>query len=145
MKRITLGDIASLLNVPAPRDTSRSITGIATLAEATADEISLLGSDTYLPQFEKTKAAAVLVSRRVHLTAHVPKTVMLVEDADLAAAKVLELFAPPIPRPPVGIDQSATIAPTAAIGENARIGPHVVIGDNARIGKNTALHGAVYI
>jgi UDP-3-O-[3-hydroxymyristoyl] glucosamine N-acyltransferase len=144
MHSITLGDIAALLNCPPPPNADQRITGIAMLTEAAPDEISLLGAEKYLPQFEKTSAAAVLVSRRSQLPPNA-KNVLLVDDAELATAKVLELFAPPIPRPPIGTHQTAIVAPSASIGENARIGPNVVIADDTRIGKNIVLHAGVVI
>jgi UDP-3-O-[3-hydroxymyristoyl] glucosamine N-acyltransferase len=58
---------------------------------------------------------------------------------------VLALFAPPIPRPPVGRHPSAIVAPSASIGEGTRIGPYVFVGDDARIGRNCVLHAGAYV
>lgn len=145
MPSLTLSDIADLLNTPAPRDSSRAVTGVSTLSDASAAEISFLASDKYLDAFLKTRAAAVLVQKSVKLPANHGKPVLLVDDADLAVAQVLERFAPPIPRPTVGRDHTSFVAPSSSVGENARIGPHVFIGDDCRIGKNVVFHAGVYI
>ena len=144
---LTVSDIAEILRCPSPRggDTSRAVTGIATLRDATESELSFLGSEKYLPDFEKTRAVATIVQKRVKLPPDHGKTVLLVDDADLAVAQLLEKFAPPVPRPPVGRHPLATVAPSASIGENARIGPNVFVGDDCRIGRNVILHAGVYV
>src|SRR6186997_2254687 len=92
----TLGEIASLLGYPAPAAglAQRAVKGMATLGEAGPEELSFLGSDQYLKDFETTRALAVIVQKRVKLTepARARTPTFVVDDADLAVAKVLELF-----------------------------------------------------
>jgi UDP-3-O-[3-hydroxymyristoyl] glucosamine N-acyltransferase len=121
------------------------IEGVAMLLDAGSDELSYLGSDRFVRQFAETRAGAVLVQRRVKLPPDIGKPVLWVDDADLAVARVLELFAPPIPRPPVGVDQAARVAPSAAIGDSAAIGPFVFVGERAKIGARSVLHSGVYV
>jgi UDP-3-O-[3-hydroxymyristoyl] glucosamine N-acyltransferase len=141
----TLADIATLLNAPLREGAQQQITGIASLEEASNSEISFLLADSYLKQFAATQAAAVIVSRRAKLPPNPKPAVLLVDDADLAVAKVLALFAPPIPRPPVGIDKAARIASDAVIAGSAAIAPSVFIGHRARIGNRSVLHPGVFI
>ncbi|HMB96060.1 MAG TPA: UDP-3-O-(3-hydroxymyristoyl)glucosamine N-acyltransferase, partial [Tepidisphaeraceae bacterium] len=141
----TLSEIASLLNVPLRGDGQRKITGIASLEDAGPGDISFLSADSYLNQFEITKAAAVIVHKRVKLPPNARPDVLIVEDADLASAKVLAIFAPPIPRPPIGIDKDARVAADAVIGDNAAIDAHVVVGHRTRIGPRTVVHAGVFI
>src|SRR5215218_2425218 len=110
----TVADISQLLSIPAPTGAAAvTITGVAVLADATPTELSFLGSDRYLKQFAVTRAAAVIVQRRVKVPPGNRVPTLLVDDADLAVARVLELFAPPIPRPPVGVDPAARVAASA--------------------------------
>jgi UDP-3-O-[3-hydroxymyristoyl] glucosamine N-acyltransferase len=145
----TLADIAGMLHLPAPADpavAAREVSGIATLAEAGPDDLSFLGSDSYLKQFATTRAAAVIVQKRVKLPREgVTTPVFVVDDADLAVAKILEMFAPPVPRPPAGTDGSAHVAVSAALAAGAAIGPNVVIGERCSIGADTVLHANVVI
>jgi UDP-3-O-[3-hydroxymyristoyl] glucosamine N-acyltransferase len=141
----TLSHIASLLGLPAPQNPNISISGMATLAEASETDLSFLGSDAYLKEFETTKAAAVLVRKGMKLPPNVSKPILIVDNADLAQAKVLELLAPPIPRPPKGLDASARIAPTAVISEGVAIGPNVTIGERSTIGRGSVIHANVVI
>lgn len=153
MPSLTLAEIAALLHVPAPAGHGdRSVTGMATLTEAGPGDLSFLGSDTYLKQFATTQAGAVIVQKRVKLprdamgaAGATTPPVFVVDDADLAVARLLERFAPPVPRPPVGRHDSAFVAPSASVGEGSRIGPNVFVGDDSRIGRNVVLHPGVYV
>jgi UDP-3-O-[3-hydroxymyristoyl] glucosamine N-acyltransferase len=145
MRTLTLSEIAQILKCPSPGAATRPVTGIAVLTDASEAELSFLGSDKYLPEFAKTRAAGVIVQKRVKLPPDHGKSVFIVDDADLAVATILKEFAPPIPRPPIGRHHQAIVAPSASIADGARIGPNVFIGDDCRIGKNVVLHAGVYI
>ncbi len=143
-KSLTLAQVAELLGVETPADAQRVVRGIATLAEAKADELSFLGSDQYVKHFADTKAAAVIVHKRVRLPQGAATAVFVVDDADLAVARILDHFAPTVARP-MGIDPTAKINATAHVGENAAIAAYVVVGARCRIGRNTILHPGVVI
>src|SRR6185437_14115542 len=96
-------------------------------------------------EYKKTRAAVVIVSKKVKFPVRPDVVALVVDDADLALVKVLELVAPPIPQPTAGVHPSAFISPAAKIGEGAAIGPHVVIGARTTIGKNVRLHPGVVI
>jgi UDP-3-O-[3-hydroxymyristoyl] glucosamine N-acyltransferase len=98
-----------------------------------------------LKQFRATRAGAVLAQKNVKITGEAATVLIIVDDADLAMAKVLELFAQPIPRPPLGIDSQARVDATAVIGQDVRIGPFCVVGRNSRLGRGTVLHAGVFI
>jgi UDP-3-O-[3-hydroxymyristoyl] glucosamine N-acyltransferase len=140
-----LSDIASLLGCTVDSPADPTIDGVATLAEAGPSHISFVGSDAYLRDLSLTRAAAVIVSRRVRLGDSPHPPALVVDDADLALAKVLEVFAPPVQQVSPGIDPSARVDPTSQIGAEARIGPFVVIGAGVRIGRAVSIHGGVNI
>jgi UDP-3-O-[3-hydroxymyristoyl] glucosamine N-acyltransferase len=142
---LSLSEIAALLSCAAPADGARSIAGMAALVDACEHDLSFLSAENYLADFLKTRAAAVIVKKGLKLPADHGRIVFIVEDVDLAQAKVLEKFAPPASRPPLGIDESARIAASADIDEEVSIGPHVVIGNRSRVGRGTVLHAGVTI
>ena len=144
MVKLTLKEIAAMLNCPAPA-VDMPIDGVAMLTEAGPGQLSFLGSDAYLKQFEQTKAAAVIVSRKVQLPAGSGKPVLIVDNADLAVAQVLNRIAPPIARPAKGIHGSAQGDPTAKFGADVAVGALVVIGARTTIGRNTVIHPGVVI
>jgi UDP-3-O-[3-hydroxymyristoyl] glucosamine N-acyltransferase len=142
----TLAEIAQLLGVTLPASAAAmSITGVNSLEAATAAEVTYLSSDQFLKQFATTRAAAVIVQKRVKLPPETSIPILIVDDAELAIAKVLALFAPPVPRPPAGVDAAARVAKTAIIEEGVAVGPFVFIGERCRIGRHTVLHPGVYI
>jgi len=141
----TLSTIAELLKVPFHGDGAVQVSGIASLTEAGPDDVSFITSGAFLSELGTTKAAAIIAAKRVKLPEECGRPVFVVENADLAVAKVLALFAPPIPRPPTGIDVAARIAPSASIPKTAAIGPFVFIGERVRLGERCIVHAGTYI
>ncbi len=129
---------AAAENVPAELE----ITGVATLEEAGATELSFLSNPRYTPQAATTRAAALIVSPDFPANG---RPLLRSRDPQLAYAKALELFYTP-PRYAAGIHPTAVIAPSARIGPNASIGAYAVIGEEAEIGANCTIlpHVVIY-
>jgi UDP-3-O-[3-hydroxymyristoyl] glucosamine N-acyltransferase len=81
----------------------------------------------------------------VKLPPSLGRPALRVDDADLATARILELFAPPVPRPPAGVDSGARVAKSAQLGADVAIGFNVFIGERVRLGARTILHSGVYV
>ena len=141
----TLSDIATLLGCAAPADGDRPINGVATLEEAKPDELSFISSESYAGQLAATRAGGVVMAKKLRLPPPPDKNVLVVDDADLAVAKVLGLFAPPVPRPPEGIDPAARVANSASLGQGVAVGANAFVGERARVGARTVLHPGVYV
>src|SRR5688572_16800975 len=149
----TLADISALIGAAPPADAAHrgvEITGVATLAEANPGEVSFIGSDAFLKQLVGSRAGALIVQRKV-ATRHADeigasgKPLLVVDDADLAVAKVLEHFAPTVPRPPAGVDPAARVESTASLGDGVAVGPNVFVGARSRVGARTVRHSGVYV
>ncbi len=141
----TLGDIAKLIGVPAPGDPLLPISGLASLAEAGPGDLSLVGSEKYAKRAAASRAGAFIVQKRVKLPPGFERPALVVDDADLAMARVQELFAPPVPRPPAGVDRGARVAASASLGEGVAVGPNVFVGERVRLGARSVLHPGVYV
>jgi UDP-3-O-[3-hydroxymyristoyl] glucosamine N-acyltransferase len=141
---IGLRDIAAKVGCAAP-PTDVRITGVATLAEAGPGDLSFLGSEKFIKQFTATRAAAVLAKKSLSLPANAGTIVLPVEDADLAVAMVLPMFAHAPRRPAAGTDPMARVDPSAELGADVAVGPFCVIGPKARIGRGTIIHPQVFI
>ena len=125
------------------------ITGLDQIESAKPGDLTFIGSDKYGKLWPQSKASAALVTRK--FAAAVPPregtALILVNNADLAMATILELFAPekpvggmgvpshvndsaapPVIHPTAIIDPSVKIGPGCIIGAYCIIGPHVVIG-----------------
>jgi len=140
----SLSEIAHLIGSSVFED-GIDIAGVATLEEAGPRDLSFVGSESYLPLLAQTQAAAVVVQKRLKVPATWNRPALMVDDADLAMAKVLELFAPPVPRPPVGVDPLARVAKSANLGSDVAVGPFAFIGERCRMGNRVVIHAGVFI
>ena len=140
----TLSEIARLLGLKYESQTDRPIRRVASLEDATENDLSYINSERYLERFAATKAGVVIALDTLKL----PSTlaiVLRVPDAELAIGKVLALFAPSLAPPMVGIHPTAVIAESAIIGNNVSVGANVSIAVGAKIGNHTILHANVVI
>lgn len=118
------------------------IGGMNTVPEAGPNEITWVSDDRFAASLEASRAGAVVVKSGFGPT---PMPAILCEDPELGVLRILEVFAPPLPTPPVGCDPAAHFAPDATTGEQTAIGPNVFIGPGARIGNRCVLHPNVFI
>jgi UDP-3-O-[3-hydroxymyristoyl] glucosamine N-acyltransferase len=141
-----LGDIAELLQAPLVRgDPQKQISGVAALTDAGPADVSFLSSDAHRKDFATTRAAGVIVQEGLKFPPNARTAILTVDNAELALARVLGLFAPAMPRPPAGIDSAARVAPDATIAPDAAIGPFVFIGQRSFVGARAVLHPGVIV
>jgi len=139
----TVGELAKMCDGTVSGDAADTITGAASLAEATSGEITFYGNPRYLAAFRRTRASAALVPQ--DFEEQIVGAQIRVADPSKAFEQVVLKFAPqPISFPP-GIHPSAVIAPEASLGKNVAIGPYVVVEADARIGDGTRIGAHSYI
>lgn len=123
-------------------DGAVTITALAQLHTAQRGQLSFIGSKKYARDWPKSNASAALIGEDL-LDGVEPgegRALIAVENADLAMAAVLELFAPAPDRPEPGIHPSAVIDPTATLGNDVTVGPHCFVGPHAQLGDGCILH-----
>ncbi|MEM0980649.1 MAG: LpxD N-terminal domain-containing protein, partial [Cyanobacteria bacterium P01_H01_bin.58] len=138
-------DIAHHLNARLePGNIDLDIHGVATLDEATAQDITFLTNAKYQSKIKKSSAGAIIVSEKFVADG---LTIPLVRVAypDLAFAQAIELFHPQS-RPQAAIHPTAVLGQDVKLGQNVFIGPYVVMGDRVTIGDNVVIHAhcAIY-
>jgi UDP-3-O-[3-hydroxymyristoyl] glucosamine N-acyltransferase len=134
------------------------LTGIASLSEACAGQISFFADPRFKGLLKTTQASAILIAEP---SPEFKGSQIIVRNPALAYAKVAALFAPP-PKA-VGISDRAflsesavigngvSIYPLAYVGDQAVLGDHVIvfpgvfIGDRVKIGSNTVLYPNVTV
>jgi UDP-3-O-[3-hydroxymyristoyl] glucosamine N-acyltransferase len=152
----TLQQIADLLGLAAPDGAAGcTISGVSSLQEAGPGDVAIIKSKAYLKEFGQTRAGAViaeknldaaqLASARREAGNAKPVALLTAPDAELAINRVLEMFAPPVPRPPMGIDALAHVAGDVQIGAETGIGPFATIGAGAKIGQRCAIYAGVHV
>ncbi len=140
-----------------------TVSGVATLAEATPNEVSFLGNEKYYKDFLATKAGIVLVPPALP---EYPEGVAFieVENPSLAFNAMVEHFMKAANDFEPGIAPSAVVSPTAKlnpdkvrvcagaiiedgaeIGDGSDIGPGCVIGKSAVLGKDCKLYARVVV
>ena len=136
---ITLSQIAEtigadLSSVPkALRETV--ITGINSLSQAGAGEITFLSSASHLANLETTRAEAIVVQQEHADKAPVP--VLVHPQPYIAYALMSELF--------IAGRKDQSVHPSAVVSDSAVIGSNVYIGENAVIGDNVSIENDVQI
>ena len=124
-------------------DPALKITGAASLAEATASEISFFVNRKYVGLLRKTRASAVFVPPDFaeQITA---AQIRVSNPAKAFEQVVLKLAPKPIGFAP-GVHPTAIVDPGAQLGERVSIQPHAVIEAGAKIGDDTIIGAGTYI
>ncbi len=141
-RSMTVAQIAERVGGTLEGDGTKTVTVLLPLHQAGPDAISWVGSTEYLKQAATSKAAALIIPKDSPPLEG--KTVIRVDDPDVAMIAVLEALAPPMDRVEPGIHPSAVIGEGAKV-DGAAIGPHVVVGARSTIGAGTQLHAGASI
>jgi len=149
MPRYTASDLAQRVGGALEGDGSLSLTGVAPLAEAGPGELSFVSEARYVDDWHQSRASAALVSSDVglELNSDAGRALIVVDQADLAMAWALDLFAEPLPESGSGpgVHPTSVVDPTAELGADVEVGPFCHIGAHARIGASSVLHGSITI
>lgn len=145
MTSYTIQEINDLLNGELIGNTTNQIEGPSQLQNAKQNHISFIGSSKYLKYWEDSKASAVLINDNLTLDPGHNRAVIKVKNADLAMAKILELFNPPAPVFQADIHPTAVIHETAKIGSDCKIGANCYVGKDVELGNGVVLYPNVCV
>ncbi|PLW70515.1 UDP-3-O-(3-hydroxymyristoyl)glucosamine N-acyltransferase [Pseudohalioglobus lutimaris] len=139
---MSLGELAQRFDLELSGDPDRSVSGLATLASAGADEIGFLSNKKYVSQLATTRAAAVIL--HPDLVDECPVWTLATEHPYVAFARITAVFdrSPPAA---AGIHPSAVVSPDATIAADASIGPNAVVEAGAGIGAGALVGANAYI
>ena len=131
----TANEIAERVGGDVVGDGSIELGGFAQADAAMPGDLTFAENMQFFSLAEQSQASAILAPCK--FTSET-KTVIRVEDARIAFARVLPLFFPEKQFAP-GIHPSAVIAESAHVADTATIGPNCIIGESAAIGEQTVL------
>ena len=138
--------VGASIEAPEGFDASQVVTGLNTVDRAGPSELTFVGNGKYAKLLESSRALAAVVSDGVELPAGAAaRAILRVKNADHAMIAILERFAHAERLPPIGIDRTARVDPTARSGEGARIGAFVTVERGAVIGARAALFDGVRV
>ncbi|MDO7173940.1 UDP-3-O-(3-hydroxymyristoyl)glucosamine N-acyltransferase [Mariniflexile sp. AS56] len=135
----SVAEINSILNGELVGNTTQTIEGPEQLQNANTNHITFIGSKKYVKHWADSKACAAVINDNLDIEPGDNRALIKVKNADLAMAKILELFNP---APPVF---DTDIHPTAVIHESAKIGSGCKIGANCYVGKDVELGDGVIL
>ncbi|MFK5973946.1 MAG: UDP-3-O-(3-hydroxymyristoyl)glucosamine N-acyltransferase [Flavobacteriaceae bacterium] len=145
MKSYTLTEINSLLQGELIGNTTQSITGPEQLEKAEPQHITFIGNRKYALLWETSKASIAIINETISLDPGSNRALIKVKNADLAMAKLLELFDPGPPSFEVDIHATAVVHKSAKIGANCKIGANSYVGKDVELGDGTILYPNVTI
>src|SRR3989338_7766557 len=140
--RKTVAEIAKLVNGEVVGNSNIAITGLRGIKEALEGDLTFVDNPKYAPLIERTKASAIIVSRKVISQA---KTLIHADNPSLAFSKVASLFIEEDRLPLKGIHKTAIIAEDAQIGKNVAVGPYAIIEGKVKIGDGSVIHSGCFI
>ena len=121
MKSYTIQEINEILKGVVIGNTIQHITAPEQLEVASDSEISFIGNKKYEKLWSSSKACVAVVNENISIEPGENRAFIKVKNADLAMAKILELYNPPSPV------FEEEIHPTAVIHKSAKIGKNCVI------------------
>ena len=132
----SLGEIAEISGAELIGDVDAQVVGAASLATASANEVSFLANKRHVRYLSETRAAAVFVSGEY--AERCPVNTLVSQDPYLAFVKVLRFFHPS-PDVAPGIHAAAIVSPDSRVAKTASVGAAAVIGSNSNVGEHTVI------
>lgn len=145
MKSFTIQEINAVLGGELVGNTDQRILGLEEIDKAGDSQITFIGSRKYVQKWENSKAAAAIINEGLKAEPRENRALIIVKNADLAMAKLLEVFIKETPHFDVDIHPTAVIHETATIGEGSKIGAGCYIGKDVVLGAAVIIYPNVTI
>lgn len=136
--------IADLLNGTVEGDPNVTVHKLAKIEQGEPGSLSFLANPVYTPYVYNTNASIIIVNKDFKPEQPVKSTMIRVENAYDAFAKLLEIYNQ-IKLNQAGISKNSSVSPTASLGQKIYIGDFAVIGENSTIGNNVKIFPQVFI
>ncbi|MBN2183374.1 MAG: UDP-3-O-(3-hydroxymyristoyl)glucosamine N-acyltransferase [Sedimentisphaerales bacterium] len=120
----------------------RQIKSIGPIDATGENDITFVSNEKHRKTLNCSRAGAVIVSRPLE---DLPMPQLVVGDVNEALIEVLNLFAPELKAPSVGIDTTAKVGRDVKIGDAVSIGAYAIIDDGVEIGQNSVIGGGCKI
>ena len=142
--QFTAKQIAGITGGEIEGNPDAAVSKLSKIEEGEPGSISFLSNPLYTPYIYETKATIVIVNKSFVAEKPVAATMIRVEAADIAFAKILEFYNQ-IKYDRKGISSHSVIAASAKVGENVYAGEFVVVGENVVLGNNVKLYPHVFV
>lgn len=136
--------IAEYLGGTVEGDENASVKTFAKIEEGVKGAISFLANPHYAHYLYDTQSSIVLVNKDFQLEREVSATLIRVDNAYEAIARLLTLYQSTMQKRR-GVHPLACVAETAQLGEDCYVGPFAYVGENAVVGKGCQIYAGVVI
>ena len=140
----TAQQIAGLLNGQIEGNADVKISKLSKIEEGEPGSISFLANPKYIPYLYSTKASLVIINKSFELNGAVSATLIRVYSAEIAFAKLLEMYNQ-VKLNKTGISKLSFISDSAKVGSNIYAGEFAFVGENVKIGNNVKIYPQVYL
>jgi len=141
-KEFKLSELAEKIGGTLEGKPDRVVRGLASIEAAGPDEVTFLSNVKYERHVAESRAAAVIVPRDY---AGPGKSLIRCEDSYFAFRQAMVLMYGFREAPMQGVDERASIDPSADLGENVTVMPFAFVGPRAKVGDHTVIYPNVYI
>lgn len=136
--------IAEFLKAEIIGDPNITVYTVSKIEEGKEGSLSFLANSKYVKYLYETNSSIILISRNLVPDKAVKPTLIVVDDAYQAFAKLLNLYNS-FSTKKVGKDDQVYISKSAKIGEEVYIGAFSYLGENVIIGNNVQIYPQVYL
>ena len=147
-KTLTVAEIADIVGGQVVGNADIQISRVASLDQATQDDVSFLSNLKLEQQLNTTHASCVLLSdgyeKVIDLNNIKSLTVVLCKDPYLAFARVAQAL-DNTPLPARDISPTASIHPSVVLQKNVKIASGAVLDKDCHIGNNVSIGANVYL
>ncbi|MFO8001319.1 MAG: UDP-3-O-(3-hydroxymyristoyl)glucosamine N-acyltransferase [Marinilabilia sp.] len=140
----TAQQIAELINGEIEGDAGQIVRDVTKIEEGKPETLTFLSNPKYEQHIYTTDASVVIVNKSFEPEKPVKATLIKVDDAYQALARLLQFYESSLPRKK-GIEQPSFIDSSAKVGEFIYVGAFAYIGENAKIGNNVQIWPGTFI
>jgi len=145
MQSFTIDEINAILEGELIGNTTHKIQGPEQLEKAQSNHITFIGSSKYERLWDSSNASAAIVNEKTNIEPGDNRAFIKVKNADLAMAKILEVFNPDPPVFDNDIHQTAVIHESATLGTGCKIGAGCYVGKDVVLADGVILYPNVTI
>ncbi len=117
MKSFTIQEIATIVDGELFGNISEPIIGLETIDAAIKGHATFIGNRKYARKWDASNASVAIVTKSIELEPKESAALIKVANADLAMAKLLEVFSPESPHFDNDIHATAVIHPSVVLGK----------------------------
>lgn len=145
MKSYTISEINEIIKGELVGQTNHQITGPEQLDKSTVNNISFIVNKKYGEMWSDSKASAAVIDSSLEIEPGENRAFIKVKNAELAMAKILELFDPGLPEFEVEVHPNANVHESVVIGKGTNIGAGCYVGKGVVLGQGVKLYPNVTI